>query len=436
MLKMTEFARRRKQLMQKIGDSGIVILQAAPSKTRNNYHEYSYRQNSDFYYLTGFNEPDAVLVLIPKRKGGEYILFNRKRDREKEIWDGHRAGQEGACKDFGADEAFPIDELTKRLPELIEGREKIYCLLGACQSFDNTIINAINTVRNKIRTGIAAPSLLSDVRPVLHELRLIKSPAEIACMRKAAEISATAHIRAMRFCKPGMNEYQLEAELTYEFQRQGARSHAYTPIIGAGANSCILHYVTNDQPIKNGDLVLIDAGAEYQYYASDVTRTFPANGRFTKEQRAIYDIVLNAQLAGIKAVKPGTPWHHIDNVVIKIITQGLIDVGLLKGKLDALIEKQAYVPFYMHRSGHYLGLDVHDAGRYKIDGQWRKLEPGMVRTVEPGIYISKDTPGVDKRWHNIGIRIEDDVLVTKTGHDVLSHGVPKEIDEIEALMAE
>ncbi len=242
------------------------------------------------------------------------------------------------------------------------------------------------------------------------------------------------NIRAMQVCKPGMYEYQLEAEITYEFLRQGARNHAYTPIIGSGANTCILHYVTNDQRIKNGSLVLVDAGAEYDYYASDVTRTFPANGRFTGEQRAIYEIVLEAQLAGIKAIKPGTSWNHIDNITVKIITQGLIDVGLLKGRLDDLIEKEAYLPFYMHRSGHWLGLDTHDAGRYKINDKWRKLEPDMVRTVEPGIYISADTPNVHKRWHNIGIRIEDDILVTKKGHDVLSCGTPKTIDEIETFM--
>lgn len=436
MIKMAEYARRRKELMQKIGSDGIVILSAAPSVARNHYHEYPYRQNSDFYYLTGFKEPDAVLILAPKRKGGEFILFNRVRDRTEEIWNGYRAGQEGARKDFGADEAFPISELEKKLPELIAGREKIHCALGACATFDKTIVTAVNTVRGQVRSGVQAPSAIVDVRPTLHEMRLIKSPAEIALMRKAAEISADAHIRAMQTCKPGMHEYQLEAEMTHEFQRQGARSHAYTPIVGSGANACILHYISNDHVIKNGEIILIDAGSEYEYYASDVTRSFPANGRFTAEQRAIYDIVLAAQLAGIKAVKPGTAWNQIDNIVIKVITQGLMDVGLLKGKLDDLIEKEAYFPFYMHRSGHWIGLDTHDAGRYKVNDKWRKLEAGMVRTVEPGIYISADIPGVHKRWHNIGIRIEDDVAVTEKGHDILSHGVPKRADEIEALMAQ
>jgi Xaa-Pro aminopeptidase len=433
---MTEFAKRRKQLMQQIGSDGIVILKAAPSVVRNHYHEYPYRQNSDFYYLTGFNEPEAVLVLAPKRKNGEFILFNRVRDREKEIWDGHRAGQEGACKEFGADQAFPIDELEKQLPHLLEGRDEIHYALGACSTFDNVIASAVNVIRDKVRNGIKAPTQFMDIRPSIHEMRLIKSASEIALMRKAAEISADGHIRAMRFCQPGVREYQLEAELTYEFLRQGARSHAYTPIVGSGANSCILHYVKNDQTVKAGDLVLIDAGAEYDNYASDVTRTFPVNGKFTAEQRAIYEIVLAAQEAGIKLIHPGTPWHHIENIVIKTITAGLLEIGLLKGKLETLIEKQAYQPFYMHKSGHWLGLDTHDAGTYKLNDKWRKLEAGMVRTVEPGIYISKDIPGVPKRWHNIGIRIEDDILVTAKGHENLSKNAPKQITEIEALMAE
>lgn len=434
MLKMTEFAKRRKELMQSVGSQGVVILSAAPSVVRNHYHEFPYRQNSDFYYLTGFDEPEAVLVLLPKRKGGEFILFNRVRDREKEIWDGYRAGQTGAKDIYGADEAYPIHELTTRLPDFIEGREAIYSAMGADRAFDNIIMNAVTALNGKVRSGVQAPTALIDVRPILHDMRLIKSPAEIALMRKAAEISASAHSRAIKFCRPGLYEYQLEAEITHEFQRQGARHHAYTPIVGGGANACILHYINNNQMIKDGDLVLVDAGCEYQYYASDITRTFPANGKFSGEQRAIYDIVLAAQLAGIKMVRPGTAWPTIDATTVKILTQGLKDIGLLKGDVDNLIEKQAYLPFYMHRSGHWLGLDTHDAGRYKVGDSWRKLAPGMVRTVEPGIYISADIPGVNKRWHNIGVRIEDDVAVTEKGNDVLSRDVPKSIDDIEALM--
>ncbi len=435
MIKMTEFAKRRKQLMECIGPNNIAILSAAPSVARNYYHEYPFRQHSDFYYLTGFEEPEAVLVLAPKRKAGEFILFNRVRDREKEIWDGYRAGQEGACKMYGADQAFPIHELANKLPELLEGRNEVHYPIGHDRQFDDVILKAVNQMRGKVRQGVQAPITFIDVNPSLHALRLLKSPHEIALMRKAAEISAEAHLRAMQVCKPGMNEYQLEAEITYEFQRNGARFHAYTPIVGSGANTCILHYNSNNQVIKNGDMVLIDAGCEYQYYASDVTRTFPANGRFSTEQKAIYEIVLEAQLAGIKAVRPGVAWPVIDEICVKIITQGLIDVGLLKGKLSALIDKKAYFPFYMHRSGHWLGLDTHDAGGYKIGDKWRKLEAGMVRTVEPGIYISADIPGVHKRWHNIGVRIEDDILVTTKGCDVLSHAAPKTVKEIETIMS-
>ncbi|EKD72329.1 MAG: hypothetical protein ACD_45C00702G0001 [uncultured bacterium] len=429
-----EFARRRKQLMQKIGPSGIVILTAAPAAIRNHYHEYPYRQNSDFYYLTGFNEPDAVLVLAPKRRDGEFILFNRVRDREKEIWDGYRAGQEGACEIYGADQAFPIDDLQKKLPELLEGHQEIHYPLGINRSFDDLVLNAVNTLHGKIRSGVQSPLAFIDITPTLHEMRLIKSAAEIKLMRTAAEMTANGHIRAMQFCQPGMNEFQLEAEITYAFQQQGARYHAYTPIVGSGKNTCILHYISNNKIIQESDLVLIDAGCEYENYASDVTRTFPANGHFTAEQRAIYEIVLAAQTAGIKAVRPNTTWQHIEDITIKIITQGLIDIGLLKGRIDDLIEKGAYFPFYMHRSGHWLGLDTHDAGRYKVGDHWRKLEAGMVRTIEPGIYISADTPGVPKHWHNIGVRIEDDVLVTQDGPDVLSHKAPKTIQDIETLM--
>lgn len=435
MIKQSEFAKRRKQFMQKMGASGIAILPSAPSANRNGDYDYPYRQNSDFYYLTGFEEPEAVAILIPKRKDGEFILFNRARDRETEIWEGVRAGQKGACTTFGADESFPFSELEKRLPELLVGRPEIYYSLGVDKIFDKTMLDAVNKVRGKIRSGYQSPLAFVDPIATIHEMRLIKSPAEIKLMRKAAQISVDGHLKAMQRCKPGMHEYQLEAELMYEFQRQGARFPAYTSIVGSGANSCILHYNTNNQPIKNNDLVLIDAGCEYQNYASDITRTFPANGVFSPEQHAIYEIVLEAQLAAIRAVKPGLEWPVLQKMIVKIITQGLLDLGILKGKLQDLIDKKEYFKFYMHNSGHWLGLDVHDVGRYKIDGKWRKLKAGMVLTVEPGIYISSDTPGVNKRWHNIGVRIEDDVLVTQTGHDILSKGLPKTIADVEAVMA-
>jgi Xaa-Pro aminopeptidase len=434
MIKMTEYAKRRKQLMQKIGSKGIVILTSSPQLRRNGDSDHAYRQHSDLYYLTGFDEPEAVAILAPKRKEGEFILFNRVRDRDREIWDGARAGQEGARKQFGADEAHPFTDLEKLLPDLLEGREHIHYAIGLDKAFDKIVLGALNKMRGKIRNGLMPPMALVDISDTVHEMRLIKSPAEINLMRKAAQISAQAHARAMQFCKPGVNEYQLEAEIMHEFQKNGARYPAYTCIVGSGANTCILHYIANDQVIKNGALVLIDAGAEYKNYAADITRTFPANGKFSPEQRQIYDIVLRAQLAGIKMVKAGALWPRIQEAILQVITEGLVKTGILKGKVKDLIAKQAYLPFYMHKSGHWLGLDVHDAGPYRINGKWRKLKPGMVLTVEPGIYISADIRGVHKRWHNIGVRIEDDVLVTAKGNEILSRGVPKTIAEIESLM--
>lgn len=436
MIKMTEYAKRRKELLQKLGPNDIVILPAAKDMIRNNDAHYPFRQDSDFYYLTGFEEPDAVMVLIPKRKEGEYILFNRVRDRDREIWDGPRAGQEGAVKEFLADESFPIEQFPAMLPELLVGKEKIHYPLGRNRKFDKKLMLGVNQVRSRVRGGVKSPEAFIDTSPSLHEMRLFKSPAEIAVMKKAGEITERAHLNAMKACKPGMYEYQLEAELIYEFNVNGARTPAYTSIVGAGKNSCILHYVNNNQKIEDGDLVLIDAGAEYQNYAADVTRTFPANGKFSAEQRAIYEIVLEAQLAGIKAVKPGASWMAAQTAIVKVITQGLVDLGILKGQVDGLIEKNAYFPFYMHRSGHWLGLDVHDVGQYRIDNKWRALEPNMLLTVEPGIYISSDIPNVPKRWHNIGVRIEDDVLVTEGGREILTAGAPKTVEDIEAVMKE
>jgi Xaa-Pro aminopeptidase len=436
MIKMSEFAKRRKELMQKVGQNGIVILPSAPEVYRNGDAVYAYRQNSDFYYLTGFEEPESVLVLAPNRKEGEFILFNRIRDRDREIWDGPRAGQEGAVKEFQADQAFPFNELTLMLPDLLAGREAIHYPLGINRDFDKVLLEGVNKVRAKIRGGMQSPIAFVDISSSLHEMRLFKSPDEVAVMQKAIDITTAAHIRAMEVCKPGMNESELEAEIMYVFQRNGARYPAYNCIVGSGRNSCILHYINNNQKIADGDLILIDAGAEYQNYAADITRTFPANGKFSGEQRAIYELVLESQLAAIKTVKPEAAWIDAQDVIVKIITQGLIDLGILKGNLDGLIEKQAYLPFYMHKSGHWLGLDVHDVGRYRIESQWRSLQPGMVFTIEPGIYISSDIPGVDKRWHNIGVRIEDNILVTDTGHDVLSAKIPKSVAEIEAIMAE
>lgn len=440
MLKKSEFARRRKALMQMIGPEGIVILLASSQSRRNADTDYAFRQNSDFYYLSGFEEPDAALVIAPKRKEGQFILFNKPKNREKEIWDGFLAGQEGAKKKYDADQAFPISELEKLLPSLLIGRKEIHCSLGNEKNADEVILNALNKIRGQIRSGLQSPMKLIDISETIHEMRLIKSPAEIELMRKAANISAKAHTRAIRFCKPGKHEYELEAELTHEFLRHGARFPAYNSIIGAGENACILHYIANNQKIKNGDLVLIDAGCEYHNYASDITRTFPASGRFTPEQKAIYELVLEAQLAGIKAVKPGASWTAPQTAIVKVITKGLVKLGILKGNVNKLIDEQAYLPMYMHRSGHWLGLDVHDVGRYKTNGKWRSFKPGMVLTVEPGIYISSHDDfvkkNVNKKWHDIGVRIEDDVLVTKKGNEILSKHVPKTVAEIEKLMHE
>ncbi|HTM63916.1 MAG TPA: Xaa-Pro aminopeptidase [Gammaproteobacteria bacterium] len=435
MIKMTEYAKRRKSLMKEIGPSGIIILPSAEEAPRNADALYHFRQNSDFYYLTGFNEPEAVAVLAPGRKEGEYILFNRVRDRSREIWDGPRAGQDGARKEFLADQAFPIEELEDMLSELLSGRDAVHYPLGTNRKFDKMLTDAVNRVRAQVRGGAEWPTSFCDITPTIQEMRIFKSADELALMRHAAEISARAHMRAMQVCKPGMHEYELEAELMHEFISSGARFAAYNSIVGSGHNSCVLHYISNDRKIHKDDLVLIDAGCEYQNYASDITRTFPASGKFSPEQREIYNLVLESQLAAVKAVKPGASWTAPQDIIVKVLTQGLIDLGILKGKLDSLIERQAYMPFYMHRSGHFLGLDVHDCGRYRINNKWRKLEPGMVLTVEPGLYISADIPGVHKRWHNIGVRIEDDVAVTAKGNEILSKNVPKSADDIEAIMS-
>lgn len=434
MVKMTEYASRRKHLMQQIGSNSVVVLPAAPEVIRNGDAHYPFRQNSDFYYLTGFNEPEAVLVLLPNRGEGEYVLFNRVRDRDREIWDGPRAGQEGARQDYLADQAFPIDTLKEHLPELLTGRDAIHYPLGSQRAFDNLLLDAVKQIRSKIRSGMQSPVSFEDVSPTIHEMRLKKSKDELALMQRAVDITARGHVAAIQACRPNCYEYELEAALSYEFQKGGARQAAYSSIVGAGKNSCILHYVANNEKAQDGDVVLIDAGAEFELYAADITRTFPANGKFTAEQREIYDLVLRSQLAGIAAIKPGALWTAAQEAITKVITEGLVDLGLLKGNVDDLLEQKAYLPFYMHNSGHWLGLDVHDVGRYKVDDEWRKYEEGHVLTVEPGIYISADIPDVPKRWHNIGVRIEDDVAVTKKGCHVLSQEIPKEIAEIEALV--
>lgn len=431
-----EFARRRKQLMAQMESNSIAIVPAAPERVRSRDTEYLYRQDSDFYYLSGFVEPEAVLVLIPGREHGEYVMFCRDKDREREIWDGYRQGPEGVCKNLGANDAFPIDDIDEILPGLIEGRERVYYAMGKDAEFDHQVMSWVNSIRAKVRTGATPPGEFLDLDHYLHDMRLYKSDAEVAVMREAGEISARAHVRAMQAAKAGVYEYQLEADILHEFARSGARNPAYNSIVGGGDNGCILHYVENQDVLNDGDLVLIDAGCELDYYAADITRTFPVNGSFSKEQKALYQLTLDAQQAAIDVIKPGNHWNEPHEASVRTITAGLIELGLLQGELEALIEGENYKEFYMHRIGHWLGMDVHDVGDYKVGGEWRVLEPGMCMTVEPGIYVAPDNIQVESKWRGIGIRIEDDIVITKEGCDILTKDVPKSVQAIEALMAE
>ncbi|MCH7695733.1 MAG: Xaa-Pro aminopeptidase [Proteobacteria bacterium] len=429
-----EFPRRRKRLMDMMGDDSIAILPTSSVHMRNRDIEHPFRPDSDFYYLSGYPEPEAVAVLIPGRPAGEYVLFCRDKDPKMEIWYGRRAGLEGACDIYAADDAFPIEDMDDILPGLLEDQDRIYYNMGNDQAFDQRVIGWVNQVRERIRAGVHAPEEFISLNHLLHDMRLYKSRQEIKALRQAARISAVAHKRAAQACQPGMMEYQLEAELVHEFIHQGARSPAYPPIVGSGANSCILHYIENAEEMRDGDILLIDAGAEYEGYASDISRTLPVNGKFNEAQKAIYNIVLKAQLAAIEQVQPGNHWIDPHDAAVKVITEGLVALGILKGRVRTLIKDKAYTKYYMHRTGHWLGMDVHDVGDYKIDGDWRMLEPGMVMTVEPGLYLPA-ARGLARKWWNIGVRIEDDVLVTRDGHDVLSKDMPKTVAEIEKLMA-
>ncbi len=429
-----EFVRRRKRLMDIVDRDGIAIQPTAPERLRNRDVLYPYRPDSDFYYLSGFPEPEAVLVLVPDRPQGEYLLFCRERDPEAETWHGRRAGLEGACELYGADDAFPISDLDDILPGLLENKERIYYTMGRYQDFDQRLVGWLNRVSSKGRAGIHAPDQFHTLGHHLHEMRLYKSREEIKAMRKAAQVSAAAHRRAMEICRPGVHEYQIEAELLHTFMRHGCRSPAYPSIVGGGPNSCILHYNENCETLTDGDLLLIDAGAEYDSYAADITRTFPVNGRYTPEQRAVYEVVLEAQYAAIDRVRPGNSWNDPHQAALEVITKGLVALGILKGRWRTLLKDEAFRPYYMHRTGHWLGMDVHDVGEYKVGDEWRTFEPGMVTTVEPGLYLSPAIKGLAKRWWNIGIRIEDDVLVTADGHDVLTAGAPKTVAEVERVM--
>lgn len=431
----SEYARRRKALMAQMVPNSIAILPAATVTIRNRDVEHAYRQDSDFQYLSGFGEPEAVIALIPGREHGEYVLFCRERDPQRELWDGLRAGQEGAIRDYGADDAFPITDIDDILPGLIEGRDRVYTAMGSHPEFDRHLMEWVNQIRSKANLGAQPPKEFVALDHLLHDMRLYKSAAEVKVMREAAAISARAHVRAMQAARAGLHEYSLEAELDYEFRRGGARLTAYGSIVAAGRNTCILHYQENTAVLRDGDLVLIDAGCELDCYASDITRTFPVNGTFSPEQRAIYEIVLEAQQAAFGEIAPGKHWNQAHEATVRVITEGLVRLGLLVGNVNELIAAEAHRAFYMHRAGHWLGLDVHDVGEYKVGGEWRVLEAGMALTVEPGIYISPQNEQVPKKWRGIGVRIEDDVVVTRAGCEILTAGVPKAVSDIEALMA-
>jgi len=427
-----EFARRRRQFMRMIGKDAIAILPAAPVCRRNGDIEYAYRQDSHFYYLSGFAEPDSVAVLVPGRPQAEYLLFVREHDAVREAWDGARAGTEGAVEHFGADDAFPITDIDEILPGLLEQRSQIYYSMGTHPDFDSHVLSWVNGLRSQARRGAGAPHEFVALRHVLDDMRLYKSRAEQASLRRAAQIAVGAHRRAMRFAQPGRMEYEVMAELLHEFRSHNA-DISYHPIVGGGANSCVMHYRDNDQRLCDGDLLLLDAGCEHDYYASDITRTFPVGGRFTAAQRAVYEVVLEAQLAAIDKVRSGNHWNHPHEAAVRVITQGLVRLGLLKGKVAALLKDQAYLQFFGHRTGHWLGLDVHDVGDYKVGGEWRVLEPGMTLTVEPGIYI-RPSPRVPKEFWNIGVRIEDEVLVTGDAPEVLTAALEKTPEAIESLL--
>jgi Xaa-Pro aminopeptidase len=426
-----EFARRRQHLMELIGPDGIAVVAAAPERVRSRDTLFSYRPDSDFYYLTGFAEPEAVVVLVPGRPQGEFLLFCRERNPEREQWDGPRAGPEGAVAKHGAHDAFPITDLDDILPGLLERSERVYYSIGG-NEFDQRLLSFMKTLNGKRQSG-HAPSELVALDHLLHEMRLFKSRAETSVMRQAARIAVAAHSRAMRACRPGMKEYELEAEFVHEFRRRGAQC-SYPPIVAAGANACVLHYRANDASLRAGELVLIDAGCEVAMYASDVTRTFPVNGKFSAAQRNLYEVVLEANQAATDKVRAGNHWNDPHDAAVGVVTKGLKDLGLLEGRVPQLVKSNAYKRFFMHKTGHWLGMDVHDVGDYKVADQWRLLEPGMVMTIEPGIYVSPDDKSVDKRWRGIGIRIEDDVQVTRAGPDVLTQGLPRTVAEIEAEM--
>ncbi|NEO42444.1 MAG: M24 family metallopeptidase [Moorea sp. SIOASIH] len=436
MIPQTEYKERREQLMSKIGN-GTAIFRSAPVAIMHNTVEYNFRQDSDFFYLTGFNEPEAVIVLAPHHEEHRFVLFVQPKEPKKEVWTGYRTGVEAAKELFGADQTYPITELDEKLPQYLKKADRIYYHLGRDKPFNNTILKHWQRLMALYPKNGTGPMALESTNLILYGMRRVKSTTELKLMRQAVEISVDAHNHARAFTQPGLYEYEVQAELEHDFRRRGAIGPAYPSIVASGANSCVLHYTENNRQMQDGDLLLIDAGCSYGYYNADITRTFPVGGKFTPEQKILYELVLKAQLNAIAQVKPGNPFNQFHDTAVKILVEGLIDLGLLAGDSEEIIKEEKYKHLYMHRTGHWLGLDVHDSGGYKQGENWQIFQPGNVLTVEPGIYIGPDTeplegqPAIDQRWRGIGIRIEDDVLVTESGNEVLTAGVPKSIEELE-----
>ncbi|HKP84321.1 MAG TPA: Xaa-Pro aminopeptidase [Pyrinomonadaceae bacterium] len=426
--------RQLEEFMRRMAPKSVAIIPGAHDTRRSNDTHYRFRQDSDFFYLTGFEEPDSLAVIKPDAEK-KYTLFVRPRDPEREIWDGRRAGVEGAKSEFGAEESFPIAEFESKLAEFLDGADVLYYRLGVDSDLDNTIIKEIARMRSSNRKPVHPPQTIIDPGTIVHEMRVLKSDDEIAIMQTSADIAAEAHCEAMKAVRPGMQEYQIEALIEQVFRRHGASGPAYTSIVGGGPNATVLHYINNDGELRDGDLLLLDAGAEYKGYASDITRTFPINGRYTRAQRDIYDLVLKAQMACVEMVRPGVTHDQLKQHSIEVLTEGMVELGLLEGKTEELIKEKKYEKFYMHGLGHMLGIDVHDVGRYYYGAESRALEPGVVMTVEPGIYIAPNTKDVPEKYLGIGVRIEDDVLCTNNGPRVLTTKVPKHAEEIEELMS-
>ena len=438
MISQTEYRQRREQLMSQIGQ-GTAIFRSAPVAVMHNDVEYNFRQDSDFFYLTGFNEAEAVAVLAPHHAEHRFVLFVQPKDPEKEVWTGYRTGVDGAKERYGADEAYPITELDEKLPQYLEKADRIYYQLGRDREFNQTVLTHWQRLMRTYPKRGTGPMAIESTNPLLQKMRLIKSPTELEMMRKAVAISVDAHNHARQFAQPGCYEYQIQAEIEHIFRQRGALGPAYPSIVASGVNSCILHYVENTRQMETGDLLLIDAGCAYEYYNADITRTFPIGGKFSGDQRIIYELVLKAQQEAIAQVQPGKPYNLFHDTAVRVLVEGLMDLGLLAGDIEEIIKEEKYKPFYMHRTGHWLGLDVHDSGVYKNgEESWQTFEPGQVVTVEPGLYIGLDIkpvegqPEIPERWRGIGVRIEDDVLVTESGNEVLTAGVPKLVDEMES----